>query len=326
MLSVIIATRNRADALKNVSLPSLLKQECCDFEIIVWDASDNEDSHRICENLAPNFKTIGVNLRYFSALRIGLTSQRNDAVKEAKGDFIFFIDDDSEVSPNGIGILIKAFHDNPDRMGIALPLEDMVNFTPMPASFYVKILRLIKRPFSFVGNYIQNVRYRKRPNRYVMKSAENMIKNSQENDEDAEWLSGCDMSFRKEVFETILFDERLQKFGGYALAEDVDLSHRVMLRFKSPLFITPYGLVRHMNMQGGRIPDEQKKNAALFFNRFILRRNFGMKNFINILYFQSVVLREISHNLITGRFQTAKAIYQAYKMTHKAIKEELHGE
>ena len=38
-ISVIIATKNRADALEKISLPSLAKQDFKDFEVIIWDAS-----------------------------------------------------------------------------------------------------------------------------------------------------------------------------------------------------------------------------------------------------------------------------------------------
>ena len=41
-ISVIIATRNRAKALKNISVRSLIKQTYRNFEVIVWDASDND--------------------------------------------------------------------------------------------------------------------------------------------------------------------------------------------------------------------------------------------------------------------------------------------
>jgi len=38
-ISVIIATRNRAEALERISLLALAKQTFKDFELMVWDAS-----------------------------------------------------------------------------------------------------------------------------------------------------------------------------------------------------------------------------------------------------------------------------------------------
>ncbi len=49
MISVIIPTRNRFEALKTISLPSLAKQDFKDFEIIVWDASDDDSSKKVIE-------------------------------------------------------------------------------------------------------------------------------------------------------------------------------------------------------------------------------------------------------------------------------------
>jgi len=82
-ISVIIATRNRADALEKISLPSLAKQDFKDFEVIIWDASDDDKSKIVVENFIQSHPDMIV--RYFKAPRVGSASQRNDAVKVARG-------------------------------------------------------------------------------------------------------------------------------------------------------------------------------------------------------------------------------------------------
>jgi len=47
-ISVVIATRNRSDALETISLPSLAKQDFKDFEVIIWDGSD-DDKSKVCK-------------------------------------------------------------------------------------------------------------------------------------------------------------------------------------------------------------------------------------------------------------------------------------
>lgn len=84
-LSVIIATKDRADALRDISLPSLLRQDTDGFEVIVWDASETDDSRVVAESFAPRFAERGINFTFAKAPRAGLTSQRNDAVKSARG-------------------------------------------------------------------------------------------------------------------------------------------------------------------------------------------------------------------------------------------------
>ncbi|MDR3075862.1 MAG: glycosyltransferase, partial [Synergistaceae bacterium] len=79
MISVIIPTMNRADALGKTSLPSLLRQNNADFEVIVWDASEGGESAEVCERLREDFAAMGASLRYHKAPRRGSASQRNDA-------------------------------------------------------------------------------------------------------------------------------------------------------------------------------------------------------------------------------------------------------
>ncbi|MGC8533888.1 MAG: glycosyltransferase family 2 protein, partial [Candidatus Parvarchaeum sp.] len=120
-ISVIIATRNRADALETISLPSLLKQDFKDFEVIIWDASDDDKSKNVVEKFIQSYPDMII--RYFKAPRAGLASQRNDAVKMAKGDIIFFIDDDSKVSKDGLTAIYEAFQCNKDIIGVTLPFS-----------------------------------------------------------------------------------------------------------------------------------------------------------------------------------------------------------
>ena len=61
-------------------------------------------------------------VRYFKAPRAGLPAQRNDAVREARGEIVFFIDDDSEVSPDGIAALRDMFARQERPAGGCLPL------------------------------------------------------------------------------------------------------------------------------------------------------------------------------------------------------------
>ena len=132
-ISVIIATRNRAKALEAISLPSLAEQTYNDFEVIIWDASDDDSTKRVVEKYKSQHPWIDV--RYFRAPRKGLASQRNDAVKVVRGNIVLFIDDDSEVSPNGLNAVIEAFL-NPTVKGVGLrvflPKSCLLYTSPSP--------------------------------------------------------------------------------------------------------------------------------------------------------------------------------------------------
>jgi hypothetical protein len=95
------------------------------------------------------------------------------------------------------------------------------------------------------------------------------------------------MAFRKEVFHRLKLDERLQVFGGYALGEDVDFSHRVTLEFGKPLMVAHGCPIIHHAATGTRISGANQA-AAHFFNQALIRNNFkryGQKfSFFHVLW------------------------------------------
>ena len=79
-ITVIIATKNRADALDKICFPPLLTQTFRNFEVIIWDASTDSAAESVCSGYLHCFEKIGVPFRYYQAPRSGLAAQRNDAV------------------------------------------------------------------------------------------------------------------------------------------------------------------------------------------------------------------------------------------------------
>ena len=116
-ITVIIATKNRAKAVAEISFPSLLTQTFRNFEVIIWDASTDSAAESVCSGYLHCFEKIGVPFRYYQAPRSGLAAQRNDAVKRAKGEIIAFFDDDSELSNNAIEVIHQNFISNQTLRG-----------------------------------------------------------------------------------------------------------------------------------------------------------------------------------------------------------------
>jgi len=256
MISVIIATKNRDAALRNISLPSLLAQNTVDFEVIVWDVSDNDRSEKVAGDFAPRFGEKGVLLRYFKAQRAGSASQRNDATAVASGSVLFFIDDDSEVSLEGLTSLVECFKNNPECMGAGLRLIDGVG----EKKSFVSLQDRLKEKLYTVFGYVKK--------RKVHPSGSN--KGLTAAPGPAEWLSGCSMAFRRDVFYTMKFNEKLQTFGGYAMSEDVEFSHRVFLYFGTPLLVPSGGYVIHHEVPEARDHASEKKIAMFFYNRYLV--------------------------------------------------------
>ncbi|MEA4951923.1 MAG: glycosyltransferase [Aminivibrio sp.] len=258
MISVIIATKNRDEALRNISLPSLLRQDTSDFEVILWDASDSEKSRRVAEQYVPLFEEKRVPLRYFRAPRVGSASQRNDAVKSARGGIVFFIDDDCEVSSDGLSALEKCFEEYPECMGAGLMVFDKDAPSEKKLSFGES---LKKKLYAALG-YVKRRKVHPSGSNGGLKAPPGP----------AEWLSGGSMAFRRDVFSSMAFNEKLQIFGGYAMGEDVEFSHRVFLRFGRPLEVPARGKVIHHEAPQGRSGIDEKRIAMFFYNRYIIMR------------------------------------------------------
>ncbi|MEM5783380.1 MAG: hypothetical protein QXX01_03410, partial [Candidatus Aenigmatarchaeota archaeon] len=78
----------------------------------------------------------------------------------------------------------------------------------------------------------------------------------------------CNMAFRKEVFSKHSFEEKLQRFGGYAQGEDTQLS-RKLYEEKMKLFITRDGELLHLPAKEGRTKGKEFI-AMSIYNRFLV--------------------------------------------------------
>ncbi len=85
--SVIIPTYNRAKLLK-IAIDSVLSQSFTDFELIIIDDGSTDDSKQVVER----FK--GGRISYINKAHQGVTPARNQGIKEARGEFICFLDSD----------------------------------------------------------------------------------------------------------------------------------------------------------------------------------------------------------------------------------------
>jgi glycosyltransferase involved in cell wall biosynthesis len=255
-LSVIIPTRDRAEELRTISLPSLERQNTLDFEVIVWDASENCTSRRVVEEFAafhPNLR-----IRYFRAPRPGSCAQRNDAVKEALSGIVFFIDDDCEVSPDGIATLIDTFAGRETLAGGCLPFE---NEQPISRQAGIRSKRLGAWLSDAYGKLFYSSSHLSGIGPESMPSHPGPT----------DFLSGGDMALRKEVFSSYAFDERLQRYAGYALWEDQQLSRRLRLG-GCVLLVAEKGFVRHRPSPMKRVPNPFNKGRVEGYNAAVIWR------------------------------------------------------
>ncbi len=303
MITVILATKNRSEALKKHSLPTLLRQSSQGFEVVVWDASDTDASEKTCDAYKTSFENKDILFHYHKATRSGLASQRNDAIEAAKGDVVFFMDDDCEISCDAVEILQKYFDSFSWLFGAGLPMLNKV-----PARQRSFIAFMIMRLF-----WMRNTQFKR-----LISPSGSLSLPIVDLPGEAQWLSGGSMAYRKSVFDFIHFDERLERFGGYAMGEDYDFSHRVFLHFKQPLLIANGGYVVHCPETGERATPSDYV-AATYYNRRIIKDNFKSynKNISSLAYFWGGVGATI---LLLSKRISPSTLYKGIKDARRARK------
>jgi len=95
-VSVVITTRNRENDLKHC-LGSLSCQLKTLDELIVIDNNSSDNTKLVITNFS---KAVSFNVKYIKHIKVGYPHVYNRGLKEAKGDWVAFIDDDCVADPD----------------------------------------------------------------------------------------------------------------------------------------------------------------------------------------------------------------------------------
>ena len=102
ILTIIICTHNRSKLLMEC-VNSLIKQNTENVEIIIIDNNSKDNTKDISLKYISKYK----NIRYVFEQNIGLSFARNRGIKEAKYNWILYIDDDAIAFPD---LIERALH------------------------------------------------------------------------------------------------------------------------------------------------------------------------------------------------------------------------
>ena len=119
-VSAILPTRNRAPILARF-LETLFHQEVLPAEIVICDASDNDDTDNLIQSEFPRWDS-RVRWVYQRAARTGLAPQRNQAVARASQPFVWFLDDDILLEPGCLRWLYETVSREPQTGGATASL------------------------------------------------------------------------------------------------------------------------------------------------------------------------------------------------------------
>lgn len=217
MVSVIIATNGRATELKEC-LWSLGRQSLLSDEIIIADGGSDLETEKLVKDLAG--KGCGADIKYYNFGPLGAAGQRNKGAEKARGDILFFLDDDIVCEPDFI------------RETIAVFKKDAKNETGGVSG---TIVNQTYAPLSSINRMLFNlcVEKEERDSDYggrLVGPAVNFLPVDKPGiEQQVDWIpSGCS-AYRRDIFLEHKFNET---FLGYSFIEDVELSSRVKEKFK----------------------------------------------------------------------------------------------
>jgi GT2 family glycosyltransferase len=227
-----------------------------DLPIVVIDASSTSAAQEACAKLQAGLPT--ATIYYHRAAIAGLTRQRNQAAaicSRMDAKYVHFIDDDTTVMPRYFDAIEDRFRRDPLVIGLGGIILDQ----PLVRLRAVKIAFLLasRRP----GVVLRSGRHTL--GQYPGSSAGDQV----------DWLSGCSMSFRVEVFTEFQFDESL---SGYSMGEDADFSFRVSRKHR--LAVEPGATCMHSMTPTDRGSARVRRREATVnsYRRVLQYRSFGL--------------------------------------------------
>ena len=140
-----------ADCLKSV-----LKQTFQNYEIILVDDGSPDHCPQLCDEWGKKDSRISVIHRENG----GLSAARNTGVRAAKGDYLYFLDSDDELTPDALEVMYRLIEAHPSvdlvQGGFFMRREDAGNPTPYNLPEYTENVRLIKNTLlTFDGDLIK---------------------------------------------------------------------------------------------------------------------------------------------------------------------------
>lgn len=159
-VSIVVPIYNVADYLRR-GVDSVLSQSFQDFELILVDDGSTDASGKICDEKA----AVDNRIRVVHKENGGVSSARNLGLEHASGEWVYFMDPDDELLPDGLSTLVNGISDEVDAvMGgyeeIKLNGERLRKFEVQSEGTILDrttSLRPLFMPYSLVFGYVGHV-------------------------------------------------------------------------------------------------------------------------------------------------------------------------
>lgn len=251
-ISVIIPTYNREKVLRE-TLADVLQQDYPDFEVLVVDQTPTHEpeTDAYLQSLAESNRIQWLRLDWAS-----LPGARNYAVRRSQGAIILFLDDDVQLPPGFLHAHARNYLEQPEIGAIAGRVFDRMKLADSGGGLTIEDLPPEAMDPGIAWYYIDLV--------HTVKPQQVLS------------VRGCNMSFRREIFEKygLHFDER---FRGSAVREESDFCLRLR-QTGYKIWYEPDAHLIHLGEETGGCHDISTRSISyqitFYHNHFLL----GLKN------------------------------------------------
>ena len=269
-ISAIIPTANRAATLLN-TITSLAFQNIQPAEIIIIDASDNEESHHVCTRL---FENLISPIIYVKATQKGAAAQRNQGMDIAKHEFILFCDDDVVFEPFCIERLWKGIHFAENIGGVNAMITNQRYHPPGKLTSIMYRVMNGKKLDTYAGKCIG-------PAWNLLPQDDGNLPELVE----VEWLNTTCTLYKKAALPSPVFPGH---FKGYSFMEDLALSLIVGQKYK--LYNARTARIFHNSQPGAHKNNAFEQGRMELVNRhyvmkYVLRRK-TLNSYFKLMLFQ----------------------------------------
>lgn len=246
-ISIIICTKDRTKDLAKF-LDSLGNQTRMPDELIIVDASQKNNTILMLEQKSDQLSFDVI----YKKTSPGSARQRNIGFSLSRGKFLFFFDDDVVLDSEYIRTIIDTFIKYKEK-NLGGMTGRITNIKQSPKAWeriFFKLFFLTdlgKGKIKLSG--FPSVKIDEKP-AYV------------------EFLTGCNMVYKSEVFSKFLFDEALT---GYSYMEDVDLSFRVGKKYL--LYYQPRAKLKHYSTSYKTYDSRTLRKMMIQNHRYLFKKN-----------------------------------------------------
>jgi glycosyltransferase involved in cell wall biosynthesis len=234
-ITIIVPTKNRADALLKLldSIRQVCEVDTLRPEVIVANNESEDDTLQSVEAAMPSFPT---SLRLITVNRPGKSAAINEALKEASGDVVAFLDDDVTVEKSWLTAVNEFFRAGEYEVG-----QGIIRL-PAPEKDEPEIVKLIER-------------YRTIP-RLEYKRHFKTIRS----------LNGANFFARREVFERVEDVEFARRLGKANIAIGYVPQVIVYHRIDRSRLTEEYFKQSHLRQGGSRFLIRKRARAIILLN------------------------------------------------------------